>query len=136
MNFRWMGFSGLAVTLAGCAASTVLYAPDAGCAAPSGPQSVRVSIARDSMFGGSGAQVEVEDGDRKIGRLGPGGSLCWDRAPGEARITCTIRSPLGDSVPYLCAKFRAEAGTTHPFKITFVNSDLERIPAGGPVQTR
>ncbi len=136
MRFKWICPAVVCLTLAGCAAGTVVLAPEASCANTLASQSARISITRDAMFAGSGAQVEIVDGERLIGRLGSGGKLCWDRAPGDARITCTTRSPLGDSVPYLCAKFRTEEGRLHAYRLMHVNADLVRAAEGAAASPR
>lgn len=72
------------VIASGCA-TTVQYVVRADPSALSSNKAT-VVICRDQKVAGGGIAYVVSDNGLAIGRLGPGGSLCWQRDPGEMTI--------------------------------------------------
>ena len=73
--------------LAGCAATQqFVHFPDQSKAVED-PSKGRIYVMRPSMFGVA-LQMDVSDGETLIGRTGPHGFLCWERAPGETVVSC------------------------------------------------
>ena len=97
---------GLAL-VTGCA-STKQYAPitSGSGTAPSDPNLVRIYVMRPGKFVGAAASFEVQEGSRTIGKIGPGGHLCWERPPGEVRI-------VDPKLSYQPLRFKAEKGRTY-----------------------
>ncbi len=77
--------------------------------APSDPDAVRIYLMRPGKFVGGAASFVVQEGDTVVGRIGPGGCLCWERPPGEVRI-------LDPNRGYQALKFTAEKGQTYYVK--------------------
>ena len=63
----------------------------------------RVSITRANKFYGSFRKFEVYDNRKKIGDLGSGGELIWDREPGEMVLSIPRPSNYNNPSP---ASFR------------------------------
>jgi len=63
-------------------------------------------VLRPGTFVGGAVSFEVQEGSRVVGRIGPGGYLCWERPPGEVSL-------VDPKVTYETLRFEAEKGRTY-----------------------
>ncbi len=72
--------------LAGCAGTEqYLPYPDQSVRVED-PDLARICVKRTESARGGAIPWQVYDGDRHIGRTGPGGCLCWEREPGFVEV--------------------------------------------------
>ncbi len=97
-----LGIVLLANMLAGCA-STVQVAPIATGSVSAGTS--RIIISRDRRAQGSLTRFIIADSGAKIGEIGPGSRLVWDRSAGPMLLTASLPDSKGQPPP-----LKAEVG--------------------------
>jgi hypothetical protein len=115
----WLVYFPTFCLLGSCAAS-VNYAPTDYCRKEIDPKMARFEFKRESSFFGHQLGVDVFDTDQPVGSLGPGGSVCWDRYPGRAEISCQFTGFAFslDRSRNVCAELEASAGKKYSFDVS------------------
>jgi hypothetical protein len=84
-GIKQLGMVFLLLGLGGCA-STRQYALPEQEKAPSARAIATIEVFRPSQFVGGAVGIRIEDGEKEIGRLGPGGVLSWQRPAGYMEL--------------------------------------------------
>ena len=118
----------LAVLATGCASTRQFAAFPDQSKAIENPSKARIYVVRPTNFG-SAVGMKVFDGEKLIGKTGPKGYLCWERAPGNVSIT-------GKSENKSTVQFSATAGQTYylqqhvRFGIFYARNKMSRLHPG------
>jgi hypothetical protein len=101
----------LAAMLAGCT-RTVQVAPIA--TGPVAAGKSRIVVSRDRRVAGWTGAFVIADNGVRMGEVGPGGRLVWDRAAGPMQLAASRPGPRGET-PAL--EMRVDEGMTYRFTV-------------------